>query len=77
MGKHGNSADQMVREARTKSGIEIKSLREQNQLLSRQVVEMQEEMEERERVYRQKHDQIMKSFRQFKASRGGASEALA
>ena len=49
IGSAGKGVSELVKEVKTKSDIEIKSLRQQNQLLVKQVNEMQDEMEERER----------------------------
>ena len=72
MSKNGTNVDKLLSEVKAKSSMEISSLREQNMLLSRQVKEMQDEMEQRERIYRQKHDKIVQSFRRFKDSSGEA-----
>ena len=71
--RNGSNVDELLHEVRAKSTIEISSLRQQNMLLSKQVREMQDEMEQRERIYRQKHDKIVRSFQQFKA--GGEARA--
>ena len=68
IGSAGKGVSELVKEVKSKADIEIKSLRQQNQLLVKQVNEMQDEMEDRERIYRQKHDKIVKSFHQLNES---------
>ena len=68
IGSAGKGVSELVQEVKAKADIEIRSLRQQNQLLVKQVNEMQDEMEERERMYRQKHDKVVKSFQQLNES---------